>query len=119
MKLDRENLFLWRHLDINSNLLLSVVTLSAEEIISFFVKHKSHLLDMFVYAEVLFNICQSIRKILLARFSCQMYFDSSVSFVYFARQKLIMWFVNRLNGVAVEPIYIYFFFALQLLFIAK
>ena len=39
MKLDNENLFLWRHLDINSDLLLSVVALSTEEIVSFSVKN--------------------------------------------------------------------------------
>ena len=52
-KLDRENLFWWRNLDITSDFLLSVVALSAEEIISFSVRHRSHLLGMFEYAEVL------------------------------------------------------------------
>ena len=91
-KLDRVNLFLWQHLDINSDILLSVVTLSSEEIISFFVRHKSHLLNMFEYAEVLFNICKSIWKALLARFSCQMYFNSSIFFAYFSHhESLFEW----------------------------
>ena len=53
MKFNREDLFRWRHLDINSDLLLSVVALSAEEIISFSVRHRLHVLDMFEYTEVL------------------------------------------------------------------
>ena len=36
-----------------------------------------------------FNICQSIRKVLLARFSCQIYFNSSVLFAYFFPRKLM------------------------------
>ena len=61
-----------------------------------------------------FSISESIRKVLLDRFSCQMYFDNSVMFAYFSRRKLIVWFVNRsLNGVSVEPIYTLFVVALS------
>ena len=97
-ELDRENLFWWRHLDTNSERLLSNVRLSAEEIISFSVIHKSHRFDTFEYAEALLRMFQSIWKALPAFLSCQMYFDSSVRLAYLSYLKLLALFANRSNG---------------------
>ena len=80
--------------------------LSAEMIISFSIKQRSHLLDKFEYAGAFLSISQFTQKILPSRLRFQIYLDSSVLFPYVSCLNLIKWFVYRcLKGVSVEPIY--------------
>ena len=103
---DRQNLFWCRHLDIISDLLLSNTDLSAERIMSFSVRQRSHCLERHEYAGAFLKISQRTRKLLPSRLRLHMCFDSSVWFSYLSFLKLIKWFAQRcLNDVSVEPMY--------------
>ena len=78
--LKKENLFWWRHLDINSDPLLRSVVLFAKSIVSFSVRHRLHRLDRLEYPEALLNIRQLIRRAFPSCLSFQTRFDHSVLF---------------------------------------
>ena len=77
-------------------------------IISFSVKHRSHLLDKFEYAGACRSMSQLMRKTLPSHLRLQIYLDSSVQFPCFLCRKVIKRFEYRcLNDVSVERLYVF------------
>ena len=84
LKFDRWNLFIWRHLEISSDLLLRSVLLSAFIISSFSFRQRLHRLDSLLYGCAFLIIDQLMENGLFFLFNCQICFDSSVVFSCFS-----------------------------------
>ena len=100
----REYLFSWRHLEIDSALLLRLLALSALIIQSFSVRQRSHRLEILLQTLAEEMIDQLILQLLLLSSSFQKSFASSVRLAYFLSRNDSLCCVYRcLNVPSVIP----------------
>ena len=98
------SLFLCRHLETNFDLLINSVSVSALIICSFYLKHRSHLLEILLYGLALEIIDHCIVYSLLSSLRFHICLESSVLLAYFLLEKDSLCCVNRcLKVPSVNP----------------
>ena len=98
------NLFLCRHLLTSSVLLFNSPRGSARIMIVFSERHRSHILEPFLYGIARVTMLQTILCSMFSVFNFQINFDNSVSCLYFSCRNDFVWLLYRsLNSPSHDP----------------
>ena len=98
LKFDGWNLFIWRHLEISSDLLLRSVLLSAFIISSFSFRQRLHRLDSLLYGCAFLIIDKMMENGLFFLFNCQTCFESSGVLMLFVVERLVVTVISLLES---------------------